>query len=512
TPAGLWNFLPQGPEITLADGQRLLWRFNQAQTPRVHGKLPHPTRLRHITADKNIAIPNWQQLLYAQVWPGIDLLFYWKNGQIAHDWLVAPYANPHNIRWSISGAHGQLTNSGTIALQTQSGVWTLQAPHSWQQHPDNSLPSAFTTQPLENGLQIAFQLTDYDPSLPLVIDPTVVFSSFFGGTGNDGIRRLVSPTSGAIFIAGNTLSADFPVTPNALNVSLANHDAFVAQLTADGSATAWVTYIGGSGVDVVQDMVMDDNHLYLTGRTESNDFPVTDNSTLNGSSDAFLLKLSLDGQTIRYARVIGGSSHQDLDNDIVDVEGAYAIDVNGTQLVIAGTTRSADFPVTANAQQSQSAGGYDGFIARWNNSDNNESLEYASYLGGSLDDSLRAVVLTESLILLAGASNSTDFPITTAQVHHDSATPGAFDITLTHLELTSGEIQMAQYIGGQGNDTPTTLLLDNDGNTLLGGTTQSRDFPVSENAMQTEHGGASDAFILRFTGTSGTGRSRGRIY
>jgi hypothetical protein len=81
TPAGLWNFLPQGPEITLADGQRLLWRFHRAQTPHIHGKLSHLTRLRHITADKNIAIPNWQQLVYAQVWPGIDLLFYWKNGQ-----------------------------------------------------------------------------------------------------------------------------------------------------------------------------------------------------------------------------------------------------------------------------------------------------------------------------------------------------------------------------------------------------------------------------------------------
>ena len=503
TPSGFWNFLSHGPEITLSDGQRLSWRFNQAQTPIIHGKLPHSTHLQKITTKGSVSIPNWHQLVYSQVWPGIDLLFYWKNGQIAHDWLVAPQANPQNIRWSITGAHGKLTNTGTIALQTKNGNWTLQAPHSWQQHPDKRIPSSFITEPLENGLQIAFQLTHYNPALPLVIDPMVVFSSFIGGTGNDDIRRLLSHPSGTIFILGNTFSADFPVTPEALNVTLSDHDVFVAQLTADGSATEWVTYIGGSSIDVAQDMVMDDNHLYLTGRTESSDFPVTNNSNLNGNSDAFLLKLSLNGQTVHYASFLGGSSHQDLDNDTVDMEGAYAIAVNGSHLVIAGTTRSEDFPVTANAQQPQWAGDYDGFIARWDNTDNNESLEYASYLGGSLDDSLRAVTLTDQLIILAGESNSTDFPVTNAQTHHDNSAPGAFDITLTHLDLTNGQIQMAHYIGGQGNDTPTTLVLDKDGNTLIGGTTQSRDFPVSDNAIQSQHGGASDAFILRFTQTSG---------
>jgi hypothetical protein len=239
---------------------------------------------------------------------------------------------------------------------------------------------------------------------------TLLYSTYLGGTGDDeGYGIAVDPATGDALITGFTTSPDFP-TANAWQLNPGGgEDAFVARLSADGSTLLFSTYLGGSGDDIGYGIAVDPTtgDALVTGQTYSPDFPTVNPLRPNygGSGDAFVARLSPDGSALVYSTYLGGSSE--------DKANGIAVDPATGDALIAGDTRSADFP-TANAVQPNYGGAEDAFVARL--SADGSALVFSTYLGGSGVDRGFAIAIdpTTGAALVTGVTGSADFPTVNA--------------------------------------------------------------------------------------------------
>jgi hypothetical protein len=199
--------------------------------------------------------------------------------------------------------------------------------------------------------KVGIRLAAYDPSRAVVIDPTVIYSTFLGGSSDDEGHGIAVDDAGAAYVTGYTLSTDFP-TAAALQVT--NHgapDAFVTKLNPAGSGLVYSTYLGGNGEDLGDGIAVDAaGNAYVTGQTRSTDFPTTVGAfqrALQGPADAFVTKLNPAGSGLVYSTYLGGGGF--------DAASGIAVDAGGNAYVT-GLTYSTNFPTTAGAFQTTNAG------------------------------------------------------------------------------------------------------------------------------------------------------------
>jgi hypothetical protein len=244
-------------------------------------------------------VPHYGSVRYENVYPGIDLLYHSAHGDVEFDFFLRPSANPKQIRMRVSAAV-QLDQSGALVV----GGVLVHAPVAWQNIRGQRIPIQARFK-LDRDRRVSFQLGRYDRNAPLTIDPIVQFATFLGGSGNDIGIRVVSGNDGAIYLAGNTMSADFPASLPAGDLlnrpeTLLNQTAFVSRLEPDASKLDWSLFIGGTAIQSVFAMKLDTfGNLYLLGETTSPNFPVTPGawrtSIVPSSADLFLVKF--DAQT-----------------------------------------------------------------------------------------------------------------------------------------------------------------------------------------------------------------------
>lgn len=246
------------------------------------------------------------------------------------------------------------------------------------------------------------------------VGSTLVYSTFLGGSGLDYGFGVASDGTGAAYVMGYTYSSDFPTTPGAFDVTRnGNADVFVVKVTLDGGALAYSTFLGGSGTDNYGDIAVDGSGaVYVTGYTASLDFPITPgalDTTLDGSSDAFVAKLTSGGSTLAYSTFLGGSS----------AEGSWGIKVDGSGIVyISGDTYSADFPTTPGA-----------FDTSFNGDDGDTFVMKLSI------SSVPEVTSSGSLTLLTDQTISLFRSLSaTAQVQNTGATQQEFNLTFRLLQ------------------------------------------------------------------------------
>ena len=186
------------------------------------------------------------------------------------------------------------------------------------------------------------------------------YATYLGGSDDDRPTGLSADGPLGVVVAGYTQSTDFPTTPDALAVDpLGGVDGFAARVTPTGAALSWSTYLGGSGDDHAWGVVVADGAIVTVGETTSANFPVTQDalsSTLNGPSDAFLLRLTVNGQEAIYGTYLGGSS----------TDRAYAVAAGGVSAdtVVTGITLSSDFPTTPLAYDTEYNGSGDVFVTK----------------------------------------------------------------------------------------------------------------------------------------------------
>ena len=247
----------------------------------------------------------------------------------------------------------------------------------------------------------------------------LIYSTFLGGIAEDDGFAIAVDSTGNAFLAGDTISANFPVAPGAFQTALGgNFDAFVTKLNADGSALIYSTYLGGSTEDEGFAIAVDAaGNAFLAGDTTSANFPTTPGvfqTTIDGGFDAFVTELNTNGSAPVYSTYLGGS----LDDFGISV----AVDSAGNAYLV-GDTTSTNFPTTADAFQTALGGSNDSFLTELNT--DGSALVHSSYLGGTLDDFAFGIAV-DSLgnPYLVGSTQSTNFPTTT----------GAFQTTLNGTE------------------------------------------------------------------------------
>lgn len=445
-------------------------------------------------------IPNYAQVRYRGVYPGVDLVYYGHQGQLEYDFVLKPGADPRQLRLGIEGAKAvQISESGDLVLETASGEVVLRRPEAYQG--SGTSRRSVKVGYARRGGEIRFEIGRYQRNEVLTIDPALVYSTYFGGNGGDIAYGIAVDSSGESYVTGVTGSVNFPVKSADQPTLAGQTNAFVSKLNASGSGLIYSTFLGGSGSDAAAAIAIDaSGDAYITGNTSSTNFPVTTGvfqATYGGSTDAFVAKIAPTGSQLVYASYLGGSA--------ADFGQGVAVSSAGN-VYVTGSTNSFDFPTVTPLQQ-----GNDGcttineegtmvetcnsavFVAEVNATAS--ALLYSTYLGGSGNNSGQAIALDAvGNAYITGSTSSSDFPTQNAL---QSQSGGGSDAFVTELNPSGSAFVFSTYLGGSQNDEAYGLVLDASGNIYLAGSTQSSDFPTTPNVFQTLYGGAGDGFLTK---------------
>lgn len=438
-----------------------------------------------------MGVANYASVKYRNVYPGADVIYYGNQGQLEYDFILQPGANPRTIKLAFSGVEQmRLEADGDLTLRTGGGEVRQRRPVIYQE--TNGAKQFVAGRYVQTGEQeVGFEIGDYDASRPLVIDPVLSYSSYFGGNGIDLGSHIAVDASGNIYLAGATTSVNF-TTASALQPNYAGGggDCFITKLNPSGTALIYSTYLGGAGADVGFGLALDSaNNVYLIGLTGSANFPLMgafQPGYGGGSSDAFITKLNANGSSLAYSTYLGGSS--------IDAALGLAIDATGAAYIV-GETPSPNFP-TKNALQPAIGGASDTFVVKVQ--PDGAALVFSTYLGGSGTDIGVGIAVDDmGSVYVSGSTASSNFPLANALQPNPG---GALDVFVTKLNASGSALVYSTYLGGSGGDGQgypgNPLAVDAAGNVYLTGATASANFPLA-NPLQATNGGSGDAFVTK---------------
>jgi hypothetical protein len=435
-------------------------------------------------------VPNYGAVTYKEVYSGIDLKYYGDGRNMEYDFIVAPGADYSQIKINYEGAKSlALNESGDLVIQTGWGTVTEKAPLVYQvDGQDRTLIKA--SYMLGETGSFGFALGQaYNPSLSLVIDPVLSYSSYLGGSGDDNGIGIAVDRVGSVFVTGWSEATDFP-TFSPINGSLNGaRDVFVSKMNPAGNGILYSTYLGGSGLDFAYGIAVDSlGSAYVTGWTNSSDFPTAspfDASFGGGPEDVFVAKLSPSGNSLAYSTYLGGSGNEEGYDIKVDKSGsAY----------VTGATNSTDFP-TVSPFDGGLSGTTNAFVTKL--SPTGSSLVYSSYLGGSINDYGERIAIDGSgNAYLTGRTESSDFP--TVSPFHVSL-GGSVDAFVTKVNPAGSNLVYSTYLGGSGQEFGYGIAVDSFGSAYLTGWTSSTDFPTANPLHGSLGGGPEDVFVTKLS-------------
>jgi hypothetical protein len=462
-------------------------------------------------------IANYGQVTYQNVYSGVNVVYYGNQGQLEYDFVVASGADPGAIKMSIQGAKGiSLDAQGNLVMHTAGADVVEHAPVIYQEGGGvrRAVSGRFV---LEGNDGVGFAVGAYDRSRPLIIDPVLSYSTYLGGSGNDYGDGIAVDTAGNAYMVGGTTSANFPTTGGASHLaSVGRPDVFVAKLNASGTGLVYSTYLGGDYDDIGSGIAVDSaGNAYVTGNTNSDDFPTTANAfqqtSYSGDFRTFVAKLNATGSALLYSTYLGGTVHE------VGGEKAYAIAVDGAgNAYVTGDTSSTTFP-TKNAFQPAHAdydpasiyeAAYtDAFVTKLNAT--GTALVYSTFLGGTGDDSGHAIAVDSAGNAYVTGTTSATYPTDPSQgILAFPTTLGAFQTStagqngvpfVTELNATGTALVYSTFLSGatSAGDSGNGIAVDAAGNAYVTGSTQASDFPTTSGALQPSWGGISDAFVTK---------------
>ncbi len=437
-------------------------------------------------------VPTYAKVKYKGVYSGIDLVYYGNQGQLEYDFVVAPHADPRHIAFGIEGAKSVHRDAhGDLVLQFGGSEVRWRKPVVYQEK-DGARQEIAGRYVIRQGNQIGFEVAGYDASRPLIVDPTLVYSTYLGGTGDDRASSVAMDSSGNAYITGFTDSTDFPTKNPVQKKYGGGTDAFVTKINAAGTALVYSTYLGGSDDDEGRGIAVDTSgNAYIAGVTLSTNFPVVNPlQGYGGNGDAFVTKLNADGSALTYSTYLGGSMVDDVNSIAVSAyDNAYVI----------GSTESTDFPTTQGAFQTKCGGAScsDAFVTEFSSA--GSTLVYSTYLGGSAYEWGAAIALDPSgNAYVAGFTTSDDFPVTIGAFQTQHANDGGqYDAFVTEFNAQGSALVYSTYLGGAGSDVALGIAVDGSGDAYVTGATSSKDFPT-KNAFQRKYrGGGDDAFVTK---------------
>jgi uncharacterized protein (TIGR03437 family) len=486
-------------------------------------------------------IPTYGKVDYAEVYPGVDLVFYGNQRELEYDFVAAPGADPGRIAWRIDGARPSVDAKGDLTLSAPNGLATFRKPVVYQMLGDKkaNVDGAFVVA----GSQVGFRLGSYDRSKPLVIDPVLSYVTYLAGSSADYIGQSTGPlnnsssqgiaidAAGSAYVTGRTTSADFPTKSayQGVHNKGSNPSVFVSKFSPDGSSLVYSTYLGGAGSDYADAIAVDSSgSAYITGNTNSDDFPVTSGAyqtlcspspstppgtvtkaSCNTNNSAFVTKLNSAGTGLVYSTFLGGYGGAEGTGIAVDSLGRAYIAGNENAPCNLSYSFPACFPTTVGATigTSSAQNGQWAFVAVLDPTGAN--LLYSTLFGdlNGLKSSSTATFGFVSATATAVDSNGYFYLIGDTKAGKLPTTLGAFQSSSAPLDTSNsnvtafrgyvakfnplasasaGSLAACTYLGGKTGNTSDYLsgiTVDSSGNIYVVGYTNSSDFPVTGGAF-----------------------------
>ncbi len=503
-------------------------------------------------------VPTYKRVLLKEVYPGIDLvLTALKGNRVEFQWIVKPGADPNSISLKVSGGEIVPAGDGFDVIRRDRVVLSVRNVKAYQGAKEVAVKVDV------KGDRTRYVVAEYDPSRTLVIDPdlaTLTSSTFLGGGYHDYIYDIVLDGDGNVYVTGYTLSDNFPMD-GWDNTDNGRADAFVAKLTPDLSTLSAATYIGGGRNDYAYGIAIDGSgNVFITGYTESGNYPTTGGAyqpDREGENDAFVSKFDPNLNNLLASTYVGGNEDdfayaiavdasgnvfiggrtfsQDypttggpgysnpyfaegfvskLDNNLSnllastfiggnydDVINAMVVNSAG-EVFVTGGTQSVNFPTTAGAYDETHNGGYDAFVAKF---DNNLNLTAATLIGGDLGDIAYGITLDPSgNVYITGIDSSSLFPTTPGAYGRDFF-GGATDVFVSRFSPDLTALLQSTTIGGSGDEYAYDIAVEpTTGKVFITGNTSSPDYPTTPFAYDywfNDTYPISDVFVSEFNAT-----------
>ena len=430
-------------------------------------------------------LPTFAEVRYRNVYPGVDLVYHGdQEGRLEYDFMVASGSDPSVIAMSVGAVREaplRINADGDLVIAAKGGEIRFHKPLIYQpgaglsrvtRH--SSLVQGHFTLDVRN--HVRFALGPYDHTQPLVIDPSLTYSTYLGGAG-DQAKGVAVDSSGNAYVTGMTLSTAFPVAnPLQSSDKSKSGTAFVSKLNSSGSGLVYSTYLGGSVNDQANAIAVDPSgDAYVTGWTCSSDFPTVTpiQAALKGVCDGFVAELNAAGSSLVYSTYLGGSGTVESGGISLGDQGlGIAVDFSGAAYVTGGTW-STDFP-TVNPLQSYGGGG-DAFLSKF--SPGGATLVYSTYLGGSAEDQGNGIAVDSSgSAYVTGFTASSNFPtVSPFQATNKAKVWTAF---VAKMDPAGSALAYSTYLGGSTSDSGEAIAVDSAGDAYVDGATWSSDFPT----------------------------------
>ncbi len=454
-------------------------------------------------------LPTYAKVRYRDLYPGVDLVLYGNQRQLEYDLIAKPGVDVGAIALRVDGAeHLDLDPYGALMI-TLSGGTAIR-----QHRPDIYQVAHGQRRSIEGGYRltgehtVAFWTGAYDQTLPLTIDPVIVYSSAFGGHGSYGdfASSVVVDGFGNAFVAGRTNSDDFPVSRGAAQPAIRNSrwtSGFVAKIDATGATLEYATYLGGNNSRLYDNNSEGANavaidgagNAYVTGSTTSTDFPTVNafqlrmQNDISDGMDAFVTKLNPTGSALIYSTYLGGQDSRSNGSAVV-VDGLGNAHVGGW-------TEAQQFPGTMIGPPTDRK---QGFVTKFNP------------VGGIVySTSLNAVVNSIALdqagrALVVGSVYSyppSKFPVLDGSTSK-CLSRGIFCSVgfLARLSVSGSQMVYSTLLGGEAepdaSTSATSVAVDGAGNAYVAGMTSSSALRTKNAFRPTFGGGRNDAFAASF--------------
>jgi hypothetical protein len=475
-------------------------------------------------ADWKTGLATYSKIVYRDLWAGIDLVYSGTVNRLKYEFVVHPGADPSDIRLAYRGVTGlAVTEEGRLEVAAPLGSFHDDIPVAYQEaggkrvpvdiaykleekYPARAKENSQKYEPEEKEYSYRFEVGDYTPGYPLILDPAIyIYCGFIGGSSEDNGYAITVDGLGNAYVTGHAWSneASFPVAVGPDLTHNGGWDAFVAKVRADGTALVYCGFIGGGGGEEGRGIAVDGSgSAYIGGSTSSNQttFPVVvgPDLTYNGlDSDAFVAKVNPAGTALVYCGYIGG-----WDNEWGR---AIAVDRSGNAY-LTGVTRSNEthgFPVAVGPDLTHNGSDWDAFVAKVKA--DGTGLVYCGYIGGTADEDGYGIAVDSSgSAYVTGYTNSSEasFPVS---VGPDLTSNGGDDAFVAKVKADGTGLVYCGYIGGSGSDYGTGIAVDGLGNAHVTGYTNSSEasFPAAVGPDVTYNGGW-DAFVAKVK-ADGTG-------
>ncbi|MEP7362385.1 MAG: SBBP repeat-containing protein [Acidobacteriota bacterium] len=465
-------------------------------------------------------VPSFTRVRYRDIYPGIDVVYYGREGELEHDFIVHPGADPSRIRLNLSGAGKVTVNAdGDAVFQFHGRDLRWRKPVVYQQlgKRRRQVESRYK---VDNGT-LAFELGRFDPDRPLVIDPVVSFATYFGKAKSEAAGRVAVDSQGNVYTVGASFDPNFPVSTGAYRSfpsQTGYHNVVIMKVNATGTASSFTTYIGGGFADVGGGIALDTaGNIYVTGGTNSTDFPVSAGALKSrfnpvgllqpDRKDCFVTKLASGGGALSYSTYLGGTSQDGCTG--------IAVDQQGNAYLSGYTESSQDFPTTAGAPQRFGVGRQDAFIAKLNPT--GTALVYSTQLGGQDTDAALGIAIdAQGAAYVTGQTTSANnFPVTdgSAQTTYGGRATTSIvrygDAFVTKLNPAGTAFVYSTFLGGSGDEIGFGIAVDGPGNAYVVGSTLSANYPTTSGAYKTTYSGtgrhpympAGDVFVTKLNPT-----------